>query len=353
MSGGKAGYGAFNASTGFRGNTEYQQARGGGPMGGIAQDYQAGANKNWTYSPRSIGYGNKSLVSPGIPHPVASPQPQGPQAPPTPGALSGPGISEMFAGNVFKKYGSGDVPVGTNNAQGAYDAFLASKPGIESDPGFDSFYENARRQASEQIRREMAARGAYASSASGDMVSEALTNLAADEASKRADYNLKRLAEQRAWEEAGGKLASGADESSGLNSRLGLSWLQGLGDIFHTGQGDTRTRYQDMFGNEMGGAGAISDILGQGYHNLFKSDADLLDATLGMGTAGGTELQNEAKYNTEVGNKNYTDVLASLDRLKDLLGSSDSGKGGGGAGMVQPTIGGGVYDPDTGKKVRI
>jgi hypothetical protein len=321
MSAGKAGLGRFNASTGFQ-STEYQQARGGGPNGGIAQDVAAARDKGWQYSDPSIGVGNRSLRTspvPRYPTPIRPAGPAAPAPPPTPGELSGPGISEAFAGNVFKQYGGGQLPEVSNNSQGAYDAFLADKPNISADPGFDSYYENARRKAMEQLRSEMAARGMYASSASGDMVSEALTNLAADEASKRADYELKRLGEQRAWEATGGQLAQGADEASGLKSKLGMSWLTGLSDIFHTGQGDTRTRLNDMFGNEMGGANSVSDVLGRGYGGLMDEDAKLLDAELGMGVAGGTERQNEGRYNRETGRQDYTDILSSLDRLKDLL----------------------------------
>ncbi len=89
----------------------------------------------------------------------------------------------------------------------------ASRPDIAADPGLGPYYENAERRALESIDQASAAAGGYGSSMAGDQRSEAITNLNAERANREADYNLRRLAEQRMFDTAAMQGALGASNA--------------------------------------------------------------------------------------------------------------------------------------------
>lgn len=123
--------------------------------------------------------------------------------------LTAPGAGQDFITGALAQGGPGQ-------AQDAYQAFLDQA----GEPGLDAYYDNQRRRAIEAIDQQSAARGQYGSSAALDVGQEAITNLAAAQANREADYNLDRLG-------LGGQLA-GQAAGTDLASTLGLGQL-GLG----------------------------------------------------------------------------------------------------------------------------
>ncbi len=141
------------------------------------------------------------------------------------------GIGERVGAEIGNTYRPGETPGVSNRADEFYQQFLSQMPDIKTDPGLEPYYANARRKASEDINRQMAARGMWGSSAAGDMIGEAMVNLNAEQANRESQYYLDRLAEQRGWQSTGGNLASSADSSSrgaAENERL---WTGELADI--------------------------------------------------------------------------------------------------------------------------
>jgi hypothetical protein len=149
----------------------------------------------------------------------------------------GKGIGEDVGAAIGQTYRPGETPGASNRADEFYQQFLPNMPDINSDPGLDPYYDNARRKAAEEINRNMAARGMWGSSAAGDLIGEANVNLGAEQANREAQYRLDRLAEQRNWQTTGGQLASSADTSSRGQSENERAWTGELADIAATAQG--------------------------------------------------------------------------------------------------------------------
>jgi hypothetical protein len=105
--------------------------------------------------------------------------------------------------------------------------FLTNRPDISAEPGLGPYFENAQRRALERINQEAAARGHYGTSAAHEIGAQAIADLQGQQALMEADYNLKRLGEQRMWEGLAGQLAGSTAESQ-LNwadtlSRIGIN----------------------------------------------------------------------------------------------------------------------------------
>lgn len=90
----------------------------------------------------------------------------------------------------------------------------------------EAYYSNAARKAGEQITKQMSAQGQYGSSASGDMISEAMTNLGAERAKAEAQYGLDRSAESRAWETARTGYGLERSQDQLARSKNALDWEQ-------------------------------------------------------------------------------------------------------------------------------
>lgn len=132
------------------------------------------------------------------------------------------GVGQEFIGQQLGQLGG--MTGGANPTAQAYAQFQQNRPDIAQDPGLDPYYQNAQRRALEAINQNAATRGAYGSSAAMAQGQEAITDLAAEQANREAQYNLQRLGEQRAWEGLGGQLA-------GQQSQSQLGWAQGLGQL--------------------------------------------------------------------------------------------------------------------------
>ncbi len=180
-------------------------------------------------------------------------------------------------------------PQQSNNSQQWFDSVRGRMPSIATDPGFGSYFDNAKDRAAESINRSTAATGTYGSSSANDQTSRAFTDLEGQRALKEADYNLQRLGEQRAWEDLGGSLAGQADQQSIANStddqnwmgllsklgidasRLGLDRTNSSFDAAGLAQGAERTRGQDFFNNEASSGDRFADriisIMGPALEN--------------------------------------------------------------------------------------
>lgn len=271
----------------------------------------------------------------------------------TAGYFNQPTLSEMFAKNAIAQ-GAGAAP--TNRAEDAYQQFSSSQPA-----NMDPYYANARRIAEENIRKTMAARGSYGSSAADDLYNEAYTNLAADQAQKEAQYGLSRGSLL-------GSLAQGADSSSlagsadrrnwenalasiaGQGDVQGLNRITGGANIAGAAQGAQTTRGQNAFNNQLQLGDRMSNIMGQGYGNIFGTDLGLFNEGVGLNTGTATEGYNQAAQNALMQRnnvQNFNNLLGGNmqmgQSIYDMFNkpggpqpSPMAGGGGGGGGYAGP-----------------
>jgi hypothetical protein len=215
----------------------------------------------------------------------------------------------------------------TNNSQGWFNQY--QKPDIATEPGFGAYFDNAKNRAAESINQTMAARGAYGSSAANDQTARAFTDLDAQRALKEADYNLQRLAEQRAWEGLGGQLAGAADSSALSNSkneqdwvgllsrlgidasRLGLDRTNAGADAANAAGAAKRQRGQDYFNNQLAMGDRLSDIYRTVVLPALDNDAVFRGDASSGGVAEGNQTANNERTNTQ-DNLGYLNTAASL-----------------------------------------
>ena len=208
-------------------------------------------------------------------------------------------------------------PTQTNNSQDWFSRVAGNMPSIATDPGFGSYFDNAKDRAAESINRSAAATGTYGSSSANDQNARAFTDLEGQRALKEADYNLARLGEQRAWEGLGGSLAGQADQQTLANSnddqnwtgllsklgidasRLGLDRTNAGFDAANVAGNAERTRGRDYMSDQMGSGDRFSDliksILGPGLDN----DADLFGIENSGGIASANTAANQEAQNAQ------------------------------------------------------
>jgi hypothetical protein len=197
---------------------------------------------------------------------------------------------------------------------------IAQRPELQNDMGLDPYYQNAQRQSIEGINQNLAARGAYGSSAADDQIKETIQNLNADRANREAAYNLQRSAENRAWETEIGqqtgslsghqlsydqlgqagisdllKTKSGYDlAGAGLSGDLGklrLGYDQGISGA----EGDLGKLYQGFGGIYAGMAGDLGNIRSSFANTDATMTGDLNRNRLGFAQAGAGLASNEAQ----------------------------------------------------------
>lgn len=192
------------------------------------------------------------------------------------GQLQQPGMGESYSKNVLSQYGNGGA--------------------LPENPGLDPYYKNSWRKASEDINQQLAARGLYGSSSAGDMLTEARTNLAADQASKEAQYALQRSQNQLGWAQGLGNIANNGENAAmgrfdrgfgGANAldSANLSRLNAGMGAGSTAQQLQQGRAQQLFGNEMNMAIATSGLANGTYGDLLGTDTGLLNTELGARNA--------------------------------------------------------------------
>lgn len=232
-----------------------------------------------------------------------------------------------------------------NNSQTEYDAFGARRPNIASEPGYGTYYDNAETNLRNSMNTELAARGAYGSSVGLGQMGKTIGDLRADQARTEADYNLKRLAEQRQWNELGGTLARNADLSGQGNldslGRLAdnasdsrLKGLEDSADVANAastqhlsrilgGYGaykDLQTvrdkRIRDNLGNINDEANTVGSIYSAIMNALQTGDWSLLDSQLGGYVGEASQgLSNAGSANFLGGASNLVNLGTQLKSL--------------------------------------
>ena len=201
------------------------------------------------------------------------------------------GAGENYANSALNYYGAGNTPGTTQNTQQAYQQFQNSTPADTS-----SYYDNAVRQSNNDLNTQMAARGQYGSSNAVGQLSNADTNLRAQQANANAQYGLQRAS-------TAGSLASGADASSATAANNQLAWTQGLGNLALQGQEAGQNRFQQNYDNTMGMANQISGLEGNSYNNEFNNDSSDMSNAINAST--GANVQG---YQNAVDNSNYNNA---------------------------------------------
>lgn len=250
------------------------------------------------------------------------------------GAFTTPGMGERYSGNVMSRYGQG-TPGVTNNAQTQFQSFQQNQPQLSQD--LNPYYNNAIRRGNEDIRTNMAAKGAYGSSTADDQTREMVTNLRADQANREGQYGLQRAGELRGWQNTGGALASGADASSRGQSENERAWTGTVSDIANAGQGMQfgrlgqgfqtaagaqglqRQRGQDYFGNTMAMGNSMAGLMAPTYERMIQGDIDMMGNSVGLETGLGAEALNQDYRNTER-------FMSDMERTQAMAGGG-KGKG--------------------------
>jgi hypothetical protein len=245
-----------------------------------------------------------------------------------------PSMSERFAAGKLNQYDAG-TPEGTDLQGSNFSNFSSTRPDISAEPGLDKYYDRAVDRASTDINNQLAARGMHGSTGGISQLSDAVTDLRADQAKNEADYNLRRIGEQRGWEGLAGQLAGGADAGSLARSANELGWLQGLGglgsnaDMFgltrtqagqnaaNAAQGMEEGRFQNLFNNEMGMADRMSGLMGQTYGDMLGQDYQMMQDSMGMGMGLASEALNQ-DYRTQ--EKIKDDESHAMDMMGGLMG---------------------------------
>lgn len=237
----------------------------------------------------------------------------------------------------------GQPPQGTNYSATEYNNF--TRPVLAQDPGLDPYYQRAGDRLSQGINREFASRGMYGSSAAFDQLSEGLGGLAAEQANREAQYNLQRMAEQRAWEQLGGQLAGQADANSRAGQQQQLQWLMGMGNL--AGQADSSNlanlmgganaanaaqqlnmnRAQNYFNNMLGMSGMLGGMAGDSYTDMLGTDATLMNNALMM-ESGLAQMALQASLYNQQRQK------ADPAWAKGMMGGKGGGAGSGGGGLL-------------------
>lgn len=235
------------------------------------------------------------------------------------GALGGgytrPGLSEGYAAKTLGEH-AGGTPGVAQNQQEYFNEFKSNRPNIGLDAGLDPYYDRARERQSAELDNQLAARGLSTSSGGIGLISDAMKDLNAEQANREADFRLRGIGEQRAWEGLGGQLAGGADAQSNAASQNQLAWTQGLGGLaqgadamglqrLNSGIGAAnqaqqleQDRWQQLLGNEMAMGDRMSGMMGQAYGDLLGNDQALMEQSIGMNLGLGAEALNQ-DYRTQ------------------------------------------------------
>lgn len=182
--------------------------------------------------------------------------------------LTQPGTGENVSASYLDYYKANGTPTTSNNAQSTYDSFAASQPA-----NMNPYYDNAQRNSDNAINKQMAARGQYGSSNAIGVLSNADTNLRAQQAKDEAQYGLSRYQLQ-------GGLGSAADASSATQSQNDLNWMQGISALGFQNQKESTARSQLGFQNQLTGAGIMSGIEGKVGGDEIANDKAALDQLL-------------------------------------------------------------------------
>lgn len=237
-----------------------------------------------------------------------------------------PSSGEVNAQGIVNQFSDpNNRPQGTQNTQNFYDQYMGNMPNINSDPGYGEYFQHAKDRSAESINQTMAARGAYGSSAANDQISRAFSDLDAQQAEKEADYNLRRIGENRAWQSLGGSLAGQADQNSLANasqtkdwenmlgqlglsaSQLGLSRTNAGMDAANAATAEKRNAGQDMFNNQQGMGDRLSENTMKSLMQMLGMDSEFFDKLQSGNLAAG----NQAAANEQTNNQNTLNLIGT------------------------------------------
>lgn len=252
-------------------------------------------------------------------------------------AYQTPGMAETYASDVLGKYGGGQNPHVSNDAEGAYQQFQASTPA-----NMDPYYDRQRQVLSNQMNGQLASRGAYGSSVGLNSLAGGMADIGAQQAKDEASYGLSRAG-------LAGTLARGADTSSLGQSNNELSWTNGLGGLAGQGesaeinrlnagmnaglgaQGAQMQRGQNYFNNEMSMGGAMSGIMQDAYTPGFAGDAAILDDSIAARMGGAAEAYGQ---NKDQGNGLADSIWGGIKAIAPYAGAAVGGIFGGPGGAA-------------------
>jgi hypothetical protein len=228
------------------------------------------------------------------------------------GAWQSPSFGEVNNQGLVGQFSDPNArPATTQNSNDWFQQYQGAVPNIAAEPGFGAYFDNAKNRAAESINQQMAARGAYGSSAANDQTARAFTDLEGQRALKEADYNLARLGEQRNWQSLGGDLASAADTNSlnrgkderdwadmlarmGMDaSQMGLDRTNAGMDASMAAQGAQRTRGNDYFNQQL----TMGDRMAEIYRMTMLPGLDNDAAMMEQASSGGVAQGNQAAAN--------------------------------------------------------
>lgn len=229
-----------------------------------------------------------------------------------------PSYGEVNAQGIVNQFSDpNNRPQTSQNTQDFYNQFMANMPTVNSDPGYGTYFQHAKDRANESISQMMAARGMGSSSAANDQIARAFTDLDAQQAEKEADYNLRRLGEERAWQGLGGNLAGQADQGSlarsqeqrnwesmlgnlGLNaSQLGLSRTNAGMDAANAASAERRNAGQDYFNNQLALGDRTSENTMKALMQMLGMDSEFFDKLQSGNLAAGNQAAANEQQNAQ------------------------------------------------------
>lgn len=248
---------------------------------------------------------------------------------------------------------------GPGYTKDAYDQFKT-----DVDPGLDKYYDAAFSRTQRKLDRSAASRGRFNSSEAMRGVSEAATNLDAEQANREADYRLRRgqalmgaaqatSQDELGWTRGLGDLAFGAGQeklaygqaaagvagnaqqleqqrlSQGYNAAMGLDQFgvsaaaTGM-DAANAAQDQRDDRIQGRFNNQI----TVGDRVGGIYGDALARDAEYAAQQAGTGMSAATD-----KYNIEYANAQQTEQkrLAQQQAMTEWMSQYGANAGGSGA----------------------
>jgi hypothetical protein len=241
------------------------------------------------------------------------------------------------------KYGiNGEkMPVGTNDSETMWKAWMQSHPEMSADAGLGGYYDNQRRIMDEQLRAKMGAVGAYGSSAYGDQLQEGLLNLGSQQAKDEASYRLQAFDRNLAEAQYGGGLASAADTTAGNIAGQTRQNMQAMGNYQ---QGADQVALQRAGALVNAGTAADNSVVGAGSQigKLADAEADLSSRWQTFLQTGDMSIFNQASMlaagvtaadmNILAANKDQTNMdlkngMSFAAMVKDIKGGGSSGGG--------------------------
>lgn len=244
-----------------------------------------------------------------------------------------PGVVEqLWQGNQGRFIDPGDAAQWYWQNQGAFDApgqgeqFWNQVQGdlASNAPGYDAYFDRARERMAGGINDQLAARGAFGSSAGMDQVSQGLADLNAQQASREADYGLNRLGALgglafQAQNAQLGRLGQGMGAAQ-ASDVADLNRLTAGAGLAQAAQDARRQRGRDYMGDVFAPAGQMSALVGGTGQDVLNADQRLMDSAIGAELANSREDLNQWLQNREQERADSGQILNLIGNLLPLVG---------------------------------